>query len=88
MNDSLLDEFLKEECDEFTRKLLLDEIDKQRQSLLREKQAFEFNVFNIEIDFVKQIVKVEDDLDASDESTVEITLNEFCNLLNKAVKKG
>ena len=72
----------------FTRKLLLDEIDKQRQSLLREKQPFEFNVFNIEIDFVKQIVKVEDDLDASDESTVEITLNEFCNLLNKAVKKG
>jgi hypothetical protein len=87
MNSPLLDVFLQEECDEFTRNLLLDEIEKQRQNSICEKREFEFNVFNIEIDFVKQIVKVEDDLDASDESTVAITLDKFCDLL-KSLKKG
>lgn len=85
MNDSLLlNEFITEECDKFTRKLLLDEIEKQIKNPICEKREFEFNVFNIELDFVNRVVKIEDDLDSSDDSTITLTFNEFCNRLQQA----
>lgn len=78
---NLLNQFLNEDATAYVRQQLLDAID----SGLKQNQVkeFTFNRFNVRIDFGRQTVMLEDDLDASDEGKMEISLPVFVKALRE-----
>ena len=77
MSASLLDQFLREECTEHVRRLLVDSfaIDAPTRTRL------EFNRFEVTIDRNAEIAIIEDVLDASDAGSERIPLAQLRTLL-------
>ena len=64
MNDNLLESFLKEDCDQHVKMLLIAAIDANKSA--DRSEDFSFNRFNIHLDFARQEASVIDDLNPSD----------------------
>lgn len=73
----LLHEFFARDCDNYVATLLGDEISKHWKKSAEVRLEFEFNTFNIALDFKRKIVEVEDDLDSSPEGSCRVSLEEF-----------
>ncbi|MFC7449721.1 hypothetical protein [Rhodococcus daqingensis] len=76
MDRSIVDEFFDIECDEYTRKLLLDLLAQIGPGTVRE---LTFDVFNVTINGSDRTVDIEDELDP-DRST-QITIDQLREVL-------
>lgn len=70
--------FLKEECNEYVRSLLLTEMGRPSGAA----KYLTFNVFNVNLNFEQQLATVEDELDPESEET--LPLSDFQALLQQA----
>jgi hypothetical protein len=75
MKMDLVQQFFAEEFNEHVRKLICESA--ERESVHREIERFEFDRFNIVLDFKNQIAILEDDLDATASGTLSLPLREF-----------
>jgi hypothetical protein len=82
MTPGLLGEFLALECDTGIRQMLLAEIGKHGAVKADVVREFNFNVFDVRLDFLAGSVTIYDVLDAKRECVV--TLPEFMAALNEA----
>ena len=79
MDDEIIDEFLKVECDSATRNLLLGIID---DSPLNSTRTVTLNAFNVLIDTRQNVVVIEDELDV--EKSTELPLARMRAILTSA----
>ena len=79
MNDTLLEQFLKEECTPYVHGLLQAALTTSAPPCKR----FEFDRFEVTVDREGGIVLVEDVLDATDAGMQRIPLAEFTQALDK-----
>jgi len=80
---SLLKQFLEEDCDAGIRQMLLTEINRHatvRTAVVRE---FNFNRFDVYLDFQSESVRVDDDLDTSEAGSCTIPMTDFASALNE-----
>jgi hypothetical protein len=80
MSDStLLQQFLRLEVNATVRQLLQDALaDPEPRKARRE---FEFNRFNVKLDFERQVAVIDDETDTSSAGSVEIELEQFARLI-------
>jgi hypothetical protein len=78
---TLLAQFAREELTPGVRQLLKQALARGREGT-KLLDAFEFNRFNVVLDFERRTAVAEDDLDVSPAGTVEIRLPEFERLLD------
>ena len=76
-----IENFLKEELNEHSRKVILETVQEGEKSL-KEKEEIVFNRFSIEIDFSEKKVLIYDDVFSEDEP-VEVQLSEFIENIKK-----
>ncbi|UVM45423.1 hypothetical protein LOY47_03910 [Pseudomonas brassicacearum] len=86
VNNSLIERFIAQELNPHVRKVL-NEILQQRADLdeVLVRQC-EFNCFDVEFDFLKGMVVVQDVLDSGEESSVELPIADFvilCDLTDR-----
>ena len=83
MNPNLLDMFLAEECDSYTRNKLLDTIREGKTSGIAVTREYTFNRFNVILDFEKTEVKLEDDLTVGPGGDWKLDMEEFEKALHE-----
>lgn len=69
----LIDNFIKEEINEHTKKLILDKIKNKGNN---EKEELIFNKYSLEINFLKNIIVIYDDV-FSEDLPLKICLEDF-----------
>lgn len=79
---SLLEQFLSEEADPHIRKLIADAINGHHLHPEVAQRRFEFNRFEVTLDFENGTVLIEDDWEARTCGEVRFTLDEFLGQLN------
>lgn len=80
---SLLEQFAKEEATPYVRGLILEAVRERESNPAREQSYFNFNRFDITLDFVSDTVLIEDELNVdpvADE--VRLSLTEFMRYLS------
>jgi hypothetical protein len=77
MNAKLLDIFLSEDGDAHARQKLLDSIREQRTTGTPLVREFNFNRFNVTLNFETKQVFLEDDLTTGPEGERKFSLDEF-----------
>jgi len=82
MTPRLLSEFFDLDCDATVRQILLAEIRTHGTEKTDVVREFNFNQFNIYLDFQNRQVKVEDELDVSEQGSCFVSLAEFAAALN------
>jgi hypothetical protein len=75
MNAPILAQFLTEECTPHVRTLICDAIANNRRGEGPARQQFEFNRFNLTLDFEGARVTLEDELDTTSSGTVTLPLS-------------
>ena len=78
----LLNEFLAQDCDAAVRQKLLAEITTHGATRVDVVREFTLNRFNVRLDFQGGEVKVEDELDTSEQGSCSLSLAEFTTALN------
>ena len=81
MAGTLIQQFLREEATPEIRALLLRALDGRQSDANRQRQEFEFNKFDVLIDFQAGTVKIDDDLDISAGGEETCSIEEFESLL-------
>jgi len=76
---SLLEQFLKEECTSHVRKLICETA--LNRSPAKASAAFEFNRFNLRLDFARGLAVLDDELDVSTSGSVELSVDELLAVL-------
>lgn len=79
--ESLLEQFLREEASSHVRGLILDAVHEHEQRSNQVRKKFEFNRFEVTLDFVSDIALVEDVLDAAPSGEVRLRIGEFIRYL-------
>ncbi|WP_018413105.1 hypothetical protein [Methyloversatilis thermotolerans] len=82
MSDLLL-KFLSEEATPHVRKLILDAVDEHSGLKQRDRCRFEFNRFEVTLDFVNDMAKLEDVLDPELSGEFRLRLGEFVHRLSE-----
>lgn len=77
MSAPLFAQFLTEECTPHVRTLICDAIAKSRRGEGPTRQQFEFNRFNLTLDFEDARVTLEDELDVTSSGTATMPLNQL-----------
>jgi hypothetical protein len=72
---SLFEQFLSEECTPEVRKLVTDAA--AHPVSARSKQEFEFNRFDLVLDFDKGTATIQDVTDTSDNGSMSVTISEL-----------
>ena len=70
---TLLDEFIQEECTSEVKQMLLEYLESNGAG----RQEFNFNRFNILLDFDNGMVSIEDDLDVTEAGAEMVTIQSF-----------
>ena len=83
MPTRLLGEFLTQDCDAASRERLLAEIGKHGVRKVDVRREYTFNRFTLKLDFQKQEVILEDELDVGDEGSCRLQLREFTSALQQ-----
>lgn len=81
MND-LLRQFVDQEATAYVKKLIDDAVSQHDEQPCLEKKIFEFNRFEITLDFSNNLVRIEDVLEVGVEGEVSIGLDDFVKLLH------
>jgi hypothetical protein len=84
MNVKLLDIFLSEDGDAHARRKLLDSIREQRTTGAPLVREFNFNRFNVTLDFETKQVSLQDDMTTGPEGECRFGLEEFEKALQAA----
>ncbi|MBX8606636.1 hypothetical protein K5D65_05510 [Pseudomonas cichorii] len=78
--DALIERFIAQELDDSVRSILKDAFDELRcsgKALLRE---FEFNCFDVSLDFEKGIVTLQDVLSVGESSFLDMPIRDFISV--------
>lgn len=86
MNE-LIEDFLREECTPEVRALLRGILAKKKNDLSSNKEELVLNRFNLVLDFSKQELTLEDDLDIDEEGTTTISFEDFLSLIDTPLKR-
>jgi len=78
---SLIEQFLREECTKDVRKLIRDAVAHHDQK--QSTREFEFNRFNLVLDFEKGTATVDDETDVSDSGSVSVQMNELLDRIQE-----
>lgn len=73
----LLKQFLAQDCDAYVRLTLLNEITRQMAANSVVVREFTFNRFNIVLNFGRQDVEIDDELDTGPGGSCSVTISEF-----------
>jgi hypothetical protein len=84
MSRTLLEQFLKDECTPYVRRLLEDALKATAPS----SSTFEFNCFKITVNRAQSAVLIEDDLDATEAGLSRVPVSVFVAALRKGVVSG
>jgi hypothetical protein len=79
----LLLKFLREEATPHVRKLILDAVEEQRRLKQRDRCRFEFNRFELTLDFVNDTATLEDVLDPELSGEYRLRLGELVRRLSE-----
>lgn len=77
----LMEQFVAEEATPYVRKLIFDEISQRQGNLDEAKTRFEFNRFELTIDYASEVVVIEDVLDVSPAGEEQVSLSDFMRAL-------
>ena len=77
--ESLLGQFLSEDCDPFITGKLLKEIEELYESDVSREHAF--NCFNVRLNYGSNRVTIEDEINPREDGKVEVALSEFKSAL-------
>jgi hypothetical protein len=83
MNQTLLEQFLAEECTPDVRDLVRTELERATSGAGPRRKRFEFNRFEVTFDINEGDVLIEDILDVAEAGAQRIPLAEFSAALNK-----
>jgi hypothetical protein len=83
MNESLLREFMDEDCDQDARRELLAAIQESKFQPERVKRSYTFNRFKVTLDFHAGQVLIEDDPTVGQEGEYTLRLEAFADFLCK-----
>lgn len=79
----LLKDFLRRDCNETVHQTLLAEIGKYGPAKADVVRDFNFNRFNVHLDFQNGNVRLDDELDTSEQGSCSISLSDFVAALNR-----
>lgn len=85
VNNSLVEQFIAQELSPHVRKVLREALQQRVDSDKVLARQCEFNCFDVEFDFLKGVVVIQDVLDSGEESSVEMPIADFvvlCGLNN------
>jgi len=85
---SLLEQFLKEEADPHVRGLILGAVHEHENRSDEAQRKFEFNRFEVTLDFIGGIAVIEDVLDPAFSGEVRLQLGEFVRRLSQESSEG
>ncbi|MGX9565524.1 hypothetical protein [Pseudomonas viciae] len=77
VNNDLVERFIVQELGPHVRKILREALQQRADSDKVLARQCEFNCFDIEFDFLKGVVVVQEVLGSGDESSVEIPISDF-----------
>jgi hypothetical protein len=77
VNDGLVERFIVQELSPHVRKVLRETLQQRAGSDKILARQCEFNCFDIEFDFLKDVVVVQDVLGSAEESSVEMPISDF-----------
>lgn len=80
---SLLEQFLKEEANPHVRGLLLGAVHEHERRPDEAQRKFEFNRFEVTLDFIGDVALIEDVLDPASSGEVRLQLGEFVRRLSR-----
>jgi hypothetical protein len=78
---SVLEQFLEEEASPYVRKLIADAVSQHLFQPGEVQKRFEFNRFEVILDFMNDSVLIEDVLDPATSGEVRLKLDEFLRYL-------
>lgn len=81
MRETLLSQFIREECTPRVRSILLDALSASMTGTAPTRRHFEFNRFEVTLDAKDDIALIEDVLDASDAGMERVQLSELISAL-------
>ena len=74
---TLIERFVVQELDDSVRSILKDTFDERMRSKSVLLRAFEFNCFDVSLDFEKGIVTLQDVLSSGDSKFLDIPIRDF-----------
>ncbi|MDD9950628.1 MAG: hypothetical protein OXT67_03590 [Zetaproteobacteria bacterium] len=86
MNEILINAFLDEDGDEYTRAMLMDCIQKNRGKAYR--REFNFNQFNVILDFKAETSVIRDEFETGEEGEIKMSLKQFEYYLKAKAAEG
>lgn len=75
--NSVIEQFVAQELSSHVRKVLREALQQRADSDKVLARQCEFNCFDVEFDFLKGVVVVQDILDSGEESSVEMPIPDF-----------
>lgn len=81
---SLLEQFLKEEANSHVCGLILEAVHEHERHPDEAQRRFEFNRFEVTLDFIGDTALIEDALDPSSSGEVQLQLSEFVGQVSRA----
>lgn len=82
MNMNVIERFVQQELDAHVRGRLQSAIDEKRSSENVYKREFEFNSFDVVLDFSRGMVIVQDVLIAGEDGEQEVSMSDFIDVCN------
>ena len=82
MNMNVIERFVQQELDAHVRGVLQGAIDENRGSENVYKREFEFNSFDVVLDFSRGLVIVQDVLIAGEDGEQEVSMSDFSDVCN------
>lgn len=81
MMNSMLKQFLAEEAVPYVRKLIFDAVDEREKNPGEFQKRFDFNRFDVSLDYAKSTVSIKDVLDSEASGEITLSLKEFLFIL-------
>ena len=79
----LLEQFLREEASPYVRGVIVDAVHEHDKCSNQAQKKFEFNRFEVTLDFIGDVALVEDVLDPASSGEVRLQLGEFIRCLSQ-----
>jgi hypothetical protein len=85
MNETLLEQFVLEECTDYVRDLVRTALDAGASGAGPRRKKFEFNRFEVTFDLDEDIVFIEDAFDTTNTGAQRLLLSELLTALEKSL---
>jgi hypothetical protein len=84
--NSLIEQFIAEEATPYARKLIAEAVNRHQDALEGGVECFEFNRFDLKLNFSENYALLEDVIDANTSGEIKLSLEDFLNLLGENIK--